>query len=829
MWCVADLDDDYIDKMEDVLELYEKAYNPQEPVVCVDEKPVTLHADVRPASPAAPGREARRDNEYERRGTANVFCAVEPRAGRHFTFATPDRSGFEFAQVAFRLAIAYPEARTIHLVMDNLNIHRRKPLIDLYGAEVGDQIWNCFTPHYTPTHGSWLNQAEIEIGILARQCLGHRRISDLKLLRQEVRAWNRRMNREHIRINCTFDRKTARRKFGYKRNSSTRSETWFQDASHIWLVIPALWRATRTATSSPGRIAERSWPCAGHPDANCLNRVKSFQVPSVLSWGAFRGDIMQKHRNRFAHATVLATVLIAAAASAFLAPPLAWPQAPSQGMDPQLLARANAGDANSQYLVAFAYQNGVGIPKDLAEAAKWYRKAAEGGNPRSMANLGVMYENGHGGLPRDDVQAVNWLRKASEAGDAYGMGMLGTMYEAGRGGLAKDDAQAVSCYRKAAEAGDASGMIRFGVGYTTGLGGLARDDVQAVIWLRKAAEAGDAHGMGMLGTMYEAGRGGLAKDEAQAASWYRKAAEAGDAIGMAFLGDMYVAGRGGLARDDAQAASWFRKAAEAGNGHGMANLGNMYALGRGGLPKDDVHALSWYRKAAGAGDASGMRQLGILYLTGRGGLTQDKVQAVSWLNKAAQLHDANAQRVLAQLEQANVRCMERDGLGNQLTPVELYKDVASCIDQAKYDDGLFLFALAGAYGRFDILRVKDATAHEVAYMLPVMFFNQLDQTKVAAFKERVKQMSGNDALKAKYCLDLESMSPPDYFPTYMISHGMASYANAMGVTLPGSNAGENPLVSPFDAPKVWKQAVDEYLQCKKPEGTGRSSQAAPNQ
>ena len=93
MWCVAELDEDYIAKMEDVLETYERPYDPQEPVVCLDEKPVTLHADVRPASPAKPGREARQDNEYKRRGTANVFCAVEPKAGRHFTFPTPDRSG----------------------------------------------------------------------------------------------------------------------------------------------------------------------------------------------------------------------------------------------------------------------------------------------------------------------------------------------------------------------------------------------------------------------------------------------------------------------------------------------------------------------------------------------------------------------------------------------------------------------------------------------------------------------------------------------------------------------------------------------------------------
>jgi hypothetical protein len=225
MWCVADLDEDYIADMEDTLETYERPYDPQQPVVCLDEKPVTLHAEVRAFSAARPGREARRDNEYERCGTANVFCVVEPKAGRHFTFPTPDRSGFEFAQVLAELALAYPEAKTIHLVMDNLNIHRKKPLTDLYGAEFGGEIWDRFTVHYTPTHGSWLNQAEIEIGIFARQCLGTRRIPDLETLRQEARAWNRRMNRDRIKINWKFDRKAARRKFGYKRKPFTRSKT----------------------------------------------------------------------------------------------------------------------------------------------------------------------------------------------------------------------------------------------------------------------------------------------------------------------------------------------------------------------------------------------------------------------------------------------------------------------------------------------------------------------------------------------------------------------------------------------------------------------------
>src|SRR5499425_2960677 len=213
MWVVADLDDDYIAKMEDVFETYEQPYHPQEPVVCLDEKSCTRHADVRPTSAAQPGRKARPDNEYERCGTANVFCAVEPKAGRHFTFATPNRSGFEFAQVAVQLALAYPAAKTIHLVLDNLNIHRRKALADVFGAEMATEIWDRFTVHYTPTHGSWLNQAEIEIGIFSRQCLGKRRIPSLKILKAEAKAWNRRVNRDRVKINWKFDRRAARRKF----------------------------------------------------------------------------------------------------------------------------------------------------------------------------------------------------------------------------------------------------------------------------------------------------------------------------------------------------------------------------------------------------------------------------------------------------------------------------------------------------------------------------------------------------------------------------------------------------------------------------------------
>jgi len=167
---------------------------------------------------------AKRDSEYERRGTANVFCAVEPRAGRHFTYPTPQRSGAEFAKVVAKLARGYPRARTIHLVVDNLNIHCRKPLVERFGEQRAAALWERFTLHYTPKHGSWLNQAEIEISLFSRQCLGTRRIADLRTLRVEAQAWNRRINRDRVRIDWKFNCQDAQSVFHYQTNLFTRSE-----------------------------------------------------------------------------------------------------------------------------------------------------------------------------------------------------------------------------------------------------------------------------------------------------------------------------------------------------------------------------------------------------------------------------------------------------------------------------------------------------------------------------------------------------------------------------------------------------------------------------
>jgi DDE superfamily endonuclease len=221
---VAELDQEYIEKMEGVLEVYEKPLSAQEPVVCVDEKPVTLHQDVRQPLPMKPGSVAKRDNEYQRYGTANAFCGVEPKAGRHFTQITPNRSAPQFADFLRGIAHADPEAEAIHLVMDNLSSHTRKAMVDRFGEQDGGALWDRFTVHYTPTHGSWLNQAEIEIGLFSRQCLGKRRIGDEATLPREARAWNRKVNRKRLKINWKFDRKNARKKFKYKYKTK-RSKT----------------------------------------------------------------------------------------------------------------------------------------------------------------------------------------------------------------------------------------------------------------------------------------------------------------------------------------------------------------------------------------------------------------------------------------------------------------------------------------------------------------------------------------------------------------------------------------------------------------------------
>jgi transposase len=214
-WCVPKIDEAYIANMEDVLEVYERKEDPSRPLVCIDEKPIQLLDHARPPSGLQPGKPLRVDYEYKRKGTCNVFCAVRPLAGEYLLEVTERRTAPDFARFIKQLDEHYSQAEKIVLVMDNLNTHREKSLTDFFGPEEGARIWNRFEVHYTPKHGSWLNQAEIAINIYARQCLGKSRIPNIELLRKKTNAWCRYINGRHAKIQWTFTRTDAQKRFGY--------------------------------------------------------------------------------------------------------------------------------------------------------------------------------------------------------------------------------------------------------------------------------------------------------------------------------------------------------------------------------------------------------------------------------------------------------------------------------------------------------------------------------------------------------------------------------------------------------------------------------------
>ena len=224
MWCVPQISAEFVMRMEDVLRLYARARRVDAPVVCLDERPVVLHASALAGTPMAPGRVAHVDYEYIRKGTANIFCIVEPLTGRRLTHATARRTNRDFARALHRIAKAYPGAKRIHLVVDNLSTHSQKACIDAFGAARGAALWRRFKVHYTPKHASWLNAAEMEASLVARQCLGNRRIPDRATLQREVRAWRGRATHNGCSIRWKFRVADARRTFRYDALTFARSE-----------------------------------------------------------------------------------------------------------------------------------------------------------------------------------------------------------------------------------------------------------------------------------------------------------------------------------------------------------------------------------------------------------------------------------------------------------------------------------------------------------------------------------------------------------------------------------------------------------------------------
>ena len=196
--------------MEDILEVYTRPYDPSRPQVCLDEKNKQLVKEVREPLAVKPGRIARYDYEYERNGTANLFIVFEPLAGWRHLKVTKRRTKIDWAWCIKELIdVHYPQAEKIVLVMDNLNTHTPAALYEAFDPVEARRLVESLEIHYTPNHGSWLNMAEIELSVLARQCLD-RRIPDREALAEEVEAWEAERNAVASSIEWRFTSDEAR-------------------------------------------------------------------------------------------------------------------------------------------------------------------------------------------------------------------------------------------------------------------------------------------------------------------------------------------------------------------------------------------------------------------------------------------------------------------------------------------------------------------------------------------------------------------------------------------------------------------------------------------
>lgn len=213
MWCVGKITAEYRKRMYDILDLYNESYDAKRPVIGIDEKPKQLLGEKREPVPMKTGRPERCDYEYVRKGSANIFMAVDFKAGKRFVEVTDHRCGPDFARFMKHLAARYPHASRLRVVLDNLNTHFPKSFYEAFGKKKAKKLLKRFEFHYTPKHASWLNVVEIEIGVMDTECT-RRRIPDKKTLAEEVHAWRVERNRKRKKINWKFTKKDADKKLG---------------------------------------------------------------------------------------------------------------------------------------------------------------------------------------------------------------------------------------------------------------------------------------------------------------------------------------------------------------------------------------------------------------------------------------------------------------------------------------------------------------------------------------------------------------------------------------------------------------------------------------
>ena len=196
--------------MEDVLEVYQLPYDPDYPVVCMDESCKQMIGEVHEPIPCTPGKPERIDDEYVRNGVAEIFMEVEPLAGKRHVQITEHRTKKDWAmQIKQMLDVRYPDAAKVRLVMDNLNTHSIASLYEAFEPEEARRLAQRLDIHYTPKHGSWLNMAEIELSALKGQCLD-RRIPNMALMQGEVTAWEKDRNNNAKKIIWQFTTSDAR-------------------------------------------------------------------------------------------------------------------------------------------------------------------------------------------------------------------------------------------------------------------------------------------------------------------------------------------------------------------------------------------------------------------------------------------------------------------------------------------------------------------------------------------------------------------------------------------------------------------------------------------
>ena len=345
------------------------------------------------------------------------------------------------------------------------------------------------------------------------------------------------------------------------------------------------------------------------------------------------------------------------------------------------------------------YESGEGVSQNHAEAAKWFRKAADQGSVYAQRDLAFIYYNGAEGVPQNFAEAAEWFRRAAEQGYDLAQSILGEMYSKGQGvpqnyilaymWLSLSSAQspnataklrgivaamtpeqiaqgqklarewkpaedgyvayrrgdyttALRLIRPLAEQGDAQAQITMGIMYLEG-GAVTKDYRKAVQWFRLAADRGNAEAQGFLGGIFHDGGNGVPQNRKEAAKWYRLAADQGDADAQVDLGKLYYDGDG-ITQDYKEAAKWFRSAADKGNSDGQMRLGFMYSKGEG-VARDYREAMKWYRLAADQGNADAQFFLGNIYNEGKG-VAQDYRESAKWHRLAAQQGMARAQLAL---------------------------------------------------------------------------------------------------------------------------------------------------------------------------------------